>query len=101
MILETAFDALNLTKKKLSAELTVTRAYWRKQVLRHACQKSLKILPHTGGTCLRQCSRVTVSSADIALVCGRLYEKGLFPEIKISLTQQLSEVYKRLIRETL
>ncbi len=57
--------------RELSAELTVTRGYWRKQnppvcgeilrVFRHACQKSFKILPHTGGNCLRQCSRVTVS----------------------------------------
>ncbi len=41
--------------RELSAELTVTRAYWRKQnppvcgeilrVFRHACKKSLKILP--------------------------------------------------------
>ena len=60
--------------RELSAEPTVTRGYWRKQnppvcgeilrVFRHACQKSFKILPHTGGTSLRQCSRVTVSSAD-------------------------------------
>ena len=64
--------------RELSAELTVTRGYWRKQnppvcgeilrVFRHACQKSFKILPHTGGTCLRQCSRVTVSSADSSRV---------------------------------
>ncbi len=60
--------------RELSAELTVTRGYWRKQnppvcgeilrVFRHACQKSFKILPHMGGTCSRQCSRVTVCSAD-------------------------------------
>ena len=64
--------------RELSAELTVTRAYWRKQnppvcgeilrVFRHACQKSFKILPHTGGTCLLTCSRVTVSSADSSRV---------------------------------
>ncbi len=63
--------------RELSAELTVTRGYRRKQnppvcgeilrVFRHACQ-SFKILPHTGGTCLRQCSRVTVSSADSSRV---------------------------------
>ncbi len=45
--------------RELSAELTVTRRYWRKQnppvcgeiltVFCHACQKSFKILPHTGG----------------------------------------------------
>ena len=56
----------------------LTRGYWRKQnppvcgeiltVFRHACQKSFKILPHTGGICLRQCSRVTVSSADSSRV---------------------------------
>ncbi len=60
------------------AELTVTRAYWRKQVLpvcgeilrvfHHACQKSLKILPHTGGFCLRQWSRVNFCSADSSRV---------------------------------
>ena len=63
--------------RELSAELTVTRAYWRKQVLpvcgeivqrRHACQKSLKILPHTGGFCLRQRSRVNFCSADSSRV---------------------------------
>ncbi len=64
--------------RELSAELTVTRAYWRKQVLpvcgeilgvfRHACQKSLKILPHTGGFCLRQWSRVNFCSADSSRV---------------------------------
>ena len=64
--------------QELSAELTVTRGYWRKQnppvcgeilrVFRHACQKCFKILPHTRGTCLRQCSRVAVSSADSSRV---------------------------------
>ena len=64
--------------RELSAELTVTRGYRRKQnppvcgeilrVFRHACQKSFKILPHTEGTCLRQCSRVTVSSANSSRV---------------------------------
>ncbi len=34
----------------------------------HACQKSLKILPHTGGFCLRQCSRVNFCSADSSRV---------------------------------
>ena len=38
------------------------------RVFRHACQKSFKVSPHTGGTCLRQCSRVTVSSADSSRV---------------------------------
>ena len=64
--------------RELSAELTVTRAYWREQVHpvcgeilrvpRHACQKSLKILPHTGGFCLRQWSRVNFCSADSSRV---------------------------------
>ena len=67
-------DSKACRTRELSAELTVTRAYWRKQVLpvcgdilrvfRHACQKSLKILPHTEGFCLRQCSRVNFCSAD-------------------------------------
>jgi hypothetical protein len=50
--------------RELSAELTVTHAYWSKknapvsgkilQGFRHACQKYSKILPHTGAFCLRQ-----------------------------------------------
>ncbi len=63
--------------RELSAELTVTRAYWRKQVppvcggilrvFRHACQKSLKILSHTGGIFL-----TPMVTSEFLLVCGRL-----------------------------
>ena len=38
---------------------------WRRW---HACRNALKTTPHTGGTCLRQLSRVTLSSADSSSV---------------------------------
>ena len=57
--------------RELSAERTVTRAYWHKQsypvcgkILKdfwHPWRKPLNILPHTGAFCLRQYARVTVS----------------------------------------
>ena len=47
----------------------------------HARRKSLKTAPHTGGTSLRQLSRVTISSADSSSVRWALREDDWFKEM--------------------
>ena len=47
----------------------------------HARRKSLKTAPHTGGTSLRQLSRVTISSADSSSVRLALREDDWFKEM--------------------